>query len=54
MTDNVWLVFFIFAACVFVLLLVYAAFRLASAAWHRSKVEVETRFNQGDKNGPTQ
>ncbi len=34
-------------------LLLYVAFRLASAGWHRSKVEIDRRYNQGDNNGKT-
>ncbi len=36
---------------VFGILAFYMAVRLASAAWHRSKMEVELKMKQEDQNG---
>ena len=39
---------YIFGAVFVVPPLLYVAFRMASAGWHRSQVEIERRYKQGE------
>ncbi len=51
MSETFRITLFVIVSCVMALPLLYVAFRMASAGWHRSKVEIERRYNRGDDNG---
>lgn len=51
MTEDVRQVFFWLTASVLVCPVLYVAFRMASAGWHRSKVEIERLYKQGERDG---
>lgn len=51
MSDGLWETLVVMLFIVLSLPVLYVAFRMASAGWHRSKIEIERRYKQGDNDG---